>query len=358
MNKLRQLCEERLAEVFSNEERCWVEQRLQQELETIQVFSQQNAFEDAKKAVQLLRDQEATFRLIGAGCSSLVSYLTNLSEINPMEFGLPYERFLKANKLGAIQFRFVAHLRTDKSGDQLSQFQDELSTGTVSVQQQTSVEAMPCFVADEVRRDNPSFELTSIPPDDKATFEALQLGHIQGIRQFEEVEAQRLLSEMKPQSLKDIAVFTAIQIGEVSETGMLEEFIRRGFNEMCKNPEHRLVEETLQETRGLILFQEQIMLIMNRVANIPLADAYSFIKAACKRKWEQVATIKKLFVMEAVGNGVNELVADALFERIRSAATWAVCKAHHLAVATMIYQTAFLKTHFPREFSRTLQIIH
>ncbi len=105
------------------------------------------------------------------------------------------------------------------------------------------------------------------------------------------------------QCLTDIAAITAIQSGEVHESGMLDEFIRRGFNGNHKKPEHWLVEETLQETRGMILFQEQIMFILNRVAD---TDAYSFIKAACKRQWEQVATIREWFVIEAVGNSDSQ----------------------------------------------------
>ena len=354
MGQLRQFCEERLAEVFSSEERHWVDQRLRQELETIQTYGQASSFKDAKRAVQLLRDQGGTCRLIGAGSSSLVSYLMQLSEIDPMKHGLPYERFLETNLSRTIKFQFVAHLPTDKSGDGFSPIQDGLSSGAVSIQQMTSVEAMPCSVAEEIRRIAPDFELTSIPLDDEATFETIRSGNVEGIKSFEGVEAQRLLSDMKPQCLTDIAAITAIQIGEVHESGMLDEFIRRRINDNHKRPEHWLVEETLQETRGMILFQEQIMFILNRVADISLADAYSFIKAACKRQWEQVATIREWFVVEAVGNGVNEPDARTLFEGIWNAATRAVCKAHHLSEAATIYQTAFLKTHFPKEFSRTL----
>lgn len=357
MDRLREYCEERLPVVYQPEEYAWADRRLHQELKAIQTYGQGQAFEDARSSVQLVRDQGGQCRMIGAGCSSLVSYLLGLSEIDPMAQGLLFERFLEANSLRTVQFQFVAYRTTGRTETEHQPIHDGHSNGTVRIRQATHFEAMPGLVAEVIRRNDPGFDLTSIPLHDEIAFETLRLGYLTGIRQLESPDARRLLSDIKPRCLTDIAAIKAILIAEDDEPGTLDEFIQRGITRNRKMSEEWQVQTTLDETRGLILFQEQIMLIMNRVTDIPLADAYAFIKAVCKRQWEQVATFREWFVIAAVGNGMNEPQALTLFESIRNCATRAVCKAHHLSEALTTYEAAFLKAHFPREFDRALHII-
>lgn len=360
MDPLKQLCEEQLAVRYRVEDRPRVNQRLSQELQTIQTNGQADAFEEARSKVQVLSEQGYCCRMIGAGCSSLVSYLMNLSEVDPIEHGLPYERFLTTNSTGMIQFMFVADWQTDMSGKVFSPIQDGLFSDAVRIHPSTALEAMPGLVVRAIRVTKPDFHLSAIPWNDEATFETLRSGNVDGVSQFERVESQRTLLDLKPRSLLDIAITTAlkaIQFRDAHENGTLSEYVRRGVPNAHQTPENWLVTETLQDTRGMMLFQEQIMLILNRVADIPLADAYDFIKAVCKRQMEPVAAIRVLFVIRATENGVNEADAQSLFEKIRDAATRAVCKSHHLSEAITTYHAAFLKTHFPTEFSKVLQII-
>lgn len=357
MDRLRQYCEERLPVVYQPQDHAWADRHLHQELKTIQKYGQGQAFEDAQRAVHQVRDQGGSCRLIGAGCSSLVSYLLGLSEIDPMAHGLLFERFLEANSLRTVQFQFVAYWKLGEVEAERQPILDGLSNRAVRIRQATLFEAMPGFVAEEIRRTDHSFDLTALPLHDVMTYATLCYGNIEGLRQFDSLDERRLLSDIKPMCLAEIAAIKAILIAENDEPGMLDEFIQRGGTQNRQVSEEWLVQTTLDETRGMMLFQEQILLIMNRVADIPLADAYTFIKAVCKRQWEQVATFREWFVVAAVGNGMNEEQALTLFESIRHCATRAVCKAHHLSEALVSYQTAFLKTHFPREFDQALHII-
>ncbi len=357
MDRLRQYCEERLPVVYQPEEQVWACRRLHQELKAIQKYGQGQAFEDAQRSVQLVRDQGGFCRLTGAGCSSLVSYLLGLSEIDPIAHGLLFERFLEANSLRTVQFQLVAYWKTGHIEAEHQPIHDGLSSRAVRIQQATPFEAVPGLVAEEIRRNDRNFDLTSIPPHDEIAYAILRSGYIEGLRQFDTLDARQLLSDIKPRCLTEIATIKAILIAENDEPGMLDEFIQRGVTQNRQVSEELQVQTTLDETRGMMLFQEQIMLIMSRVADIPLADAYTFIKAVCKRQWEQVATFREWFVAAAVGNGMNEPQALTLFESIRNSATRAVCKAHHLSEALAGYQTAFLKAHFPRELDRALQII-
>lgn len=357
MDQMKEFCQERLAEMFRDKDRPLVAERLRQELETIQVSDQVGGFEKARKAVQRLSGQGVSCRLTGAGCSSLISYLMNFSQIDPTEHGLPYERFLNANPAGTIQFKFLANSQINRSEEDFAAILDEAACDLITFRIETTLARIPSRVAEEIRQTDPHFKLSSIPLNDEAAFELLRSGDIEGINQFEGSEIRGVLPDLKPRCLTDIAAITAVQLGEVHETGILNEYIRRGFKRDHEEQENCLVSEILQETRGMILFQEQIMLIMNRVADIPLAEAYTFIKAVCKRHWEQVAIFREWFVAQILGNGAGEPEALRLFEKTRDAATRAVCKSHHLAEALTTYQAAYLKAHFPREFSQTLQNI-
>ena len=354
---MKQFCHERMDVLFRDKDRSLVAERLRQELEMIQVSGQVGTFENASDTVQLLREQGVSCRLTGAGCSSVVSYLMNFTQLDPTEHGLPYERFLNSNSARSIQFKFLAHSQIKRSEEDFTAILDEASYDLVTFRKETSLSTIPSLLAEEIRRSSAGFNLSSIPLNDEATFELFRSGDVEGISQFETVGIQKAISDLKPRCLTDIAAITAVQLGEAHEMGIFNEYIRRGLTQDHQEPEDRLISEILQETRGMILFQEQIMMIMNRVADIPLAEAYTFIKAVCKRRWEQVAMGRDWFVAQLLGNGAGEPEALRLFETMRDAATRAVCKSHHLAEALTTYQAAFLKAHFPREFSRILQNI-
>ena len=356
MDRLRQYCEERLPIMYQPEEQSWAGLRLHQELKAIHAYGQGLAFEEAQRLAQRVRDQGGFCRLIGAGCSSLVSYLLSLSDIDPIAHGLLFERFLEANSLRTVQFQLVSCLKDGAVADH-QPITEGLSNCAVRIQQATPSEALPGRIAEQIRLNDHSFNLTSIPQHDEMAYATVRAGHIEGFVQFQSLDARRLLSDIKPRCLTEIAAIKAILIAEDDEPGTLDEFIRRGATQHHSESEEWQVQVTLNETRGMILFQEQIMLILNRLADIPLSEGYSFIKAVCKRQWERVATFREWFVVAAVGNGMNEQEALTLFENIRNSSTRAVCKAHHLSEATLAYQTAFLKSHFPREFERSLQII-
>jgi DNA polymerase-3 subunit alpha len=281
-----------------------------------------------------------------------------ISEIDPIAHRLPFERFLETNPARTIQFRIVAYFQIDRMGDVLKPIQDISCSDAISIQQANSVDFMPFLVVENICRNKSDFNLTSIPRNDAETFETLRSGNVDEISQFDGIDARRLLSVIKPKNLTDIAVITAILIGQDNGLRMLDTINQKGVEPNRKMTDQWLVREALEETRGFLLFQEQIMLVLNRVADIPLADAYSFIKTVCKRQWEQVAITREWFVVEATGNGMNETDALTLFDGIRDAAARTVCKAHHLSEAMTIYQMTFLKTHFPEEFAQTLQVIH
>lgn len=351
MDQLRQHCEKRLSLLFNFKDRLWVRHRLKIEFEVIEAHGQQESFEQALWTVELLKLQGCTFQLVGAGSSSLVSYLVGFSDVNPWEYGLHYERFLEANSSRKIHFQFLVHPHIGREIDDCLSVKNNSAFDTVRIQPATLSESLPSLVTQAIQSTIPSFELTSIPLNDIATFRALMS------KSVHEIEGSEILSEMKPRCLTDIAACTALQIQGCHDRRMMNEFIRRKSKPAQRRSESWLVERILLETRGMILFQEQIMLVMNQIADIPLTDAYQFIKAVCKQKWEHVTTIRECFMVGSKGNGIEESVGHTLFQEIMNTAATSACKAHHLSLALTLYRTAFLKTHFPSQFSMILQTV-
>lgn len=351
MDQLRQHCEKRLSLLFSFEDRLWVRHRLKMEFEVIEAKGQMESFEQAQWAAELLKLQGSTFQLVGAGCSSLVSYVMGISDVNPWEHSLLYERFLEASSSGKIHFQFVVHPPIGRAIDDCLSLKSNSAFDTVRIQPATLLESLPSLVTQAIQGTIPGFELTSIPLNDVATFKALMTNSVH------EIEGSEILSEMKPRCLTDIAAFTAIRTQDFHDKRTLKEFIRRKSKPTQRSSENWLAERILLETRGMILFQEQIMLMLNQIADIPLTDAYQFIKAVCKQEWEHVATIREWFMVGSKGNGIEESVAHTLFQEIMNTAATSACKAHHLSQALTLYRTAFLKTHFPSQFSMILQTV-
>jgi len=286
-----------------------------------------------------------------------VAYLTDLSEVDPIEHGLPYERFLETGQGRTVHFMFVATTPTIIEREVAAEGPTLLKSEAVTVHPATTLEAVPCLVARRVRRQHSGIWLNPIAWGDPAAFALLQSGDIEGIYQLNGTKLKELLPALKPRSLIDIAAITAVYLGELSHPGLIARYINRASDGTARRP-NWIVEETLQETRGLILFQEQVMLLLNRLAGIPLADGYAFVKAVSKRNWEQIGTFAEWFMAEADKAALEEWDSGELFETIREAAAWAVCKSHHLAQAVTTYQAAYLKAHHPDEFHRALKLVH
>jgi len=309
------------------------------------------AFEEAITTAQLIRDRGDSCWLIGAGSCSLVAYLTDLSKIDPIQHSLPFERFLNASQGRTVHFIFVATTPTITEREAAL-----LKSKAVTVHPATTLEALPCLVARRVRRQHSGIWLNPIAWGDPAAFALLQSGDIEGINQLDGTELKELLPALKPRSLIDIAAITAMYQGGVHQPGLIARYISRASGEAARRP-NGIVEETLRETRGLILFQEQVMLLLNRLADIPLAEGYAFVRAVSKRNWKQIGTFAERFMAEADKATLEEWDSRELFETIREAAAWAVCKSHHLAQAVTTYQAAYLKAHHPDEFHRELKLV-
>jgi DNA polymerase-3 subunit alpha len=194
----------------------------------------------------------------------------------------------------------------------------------------------------------------AFPLDDAATFATLCRGETKGIFQLESGGIRDLLQRMKPDHFLDIVAVNALYRPGPLEGGMVDEYVNVKHGR--KQPEflHPVMEEVLAETHGVMVYQEQVMRILERLGGIELSSAYTCIKAISKKKLETIAAFREQFVAGAQAKGLSRTQAAEVFALIEKFAGYGFNKSHSTAYALLAWQTAYLKTHFPVEFMAAL----
>lgn len=194
--------------------------------------------------------------------------------------------------------------------------------------------------------------LRNIPLDDAETFEYLGKGHTAGVFQLEGNGMTRWLLEMKPQNLSNIIAMVALfRPGPMK---LIPDYIRRMHGEEKVTYHHPLLEKTFNETYGIPIYQEQIMLAVMDLAGYKAADADDLRKAISKKKKEEIAKHRKKFIDGAVANGVAEETAVTIFNEWEDFARYGFNKSHAADYGMISVETAYLKCHFGVEFMTAL----
>ena len=192
------------------------------------------------------------------------------------------------------------------------------------------------------------------PLDDAETFALLCRGETKGIFQLESGGIRDLLQRMKPDHFCDIIATAALYRPGPLEGGMVDDYIEVKHGRQDPVYPHPVMEDVLAETHGVMVYQEQVMRILNRLGGIQLADAYTCIKAISKKKLPLIAKYKSEFIEGAQAQGMRENQAETLFAMIEKFAGYGFNKSHSTAYALIAYMTAYLKAHYPVEFMAAL----
>ena len=193
-------------------------------------------------------------------------------------------------------------------------------------------------------------DLDNLPLDDPETFELFCDGRTNGIFQFESGGMKDLLRRAQPTKFEDLAAFNALYRPGALSVGMVEEYIqrKRGKKEIKYSlPE---TESILEETYGVIAYQEQVMQIAVEVAGFTLGEADLLRKAMGKKQPEMMAKQKEKFLQGAADRGVAKSKAKSLWDHIEPFAGYGFNKSHSVAYAMLAYKTAYLKAHYPVAF--------
>ncbi len=199
-----------------------------------------------------------------------------------------------------------------------------------------------------------SIILENMPLDDTAAFRVFQAGNTDGVFQFESTGMKDLLRRFKPETFRDLIAMNALYRPGPLQSGMTEDFIR------CKHDPGRInydppeLEPILKETKGLIVYQEQVMRIATDIAGFTMAEADLLRKAMGKKKTAVMKAQKKRFVDGARKRGISAPQASKIFEQIKYFAGYGFNKSHSAAYAYLAFQTAYLKAHYPVFFMAAL----
>ncbi len=192
------------------------------------------------------------------------------------------------------------------------------------------------------------------PLDDAETFALLQRGETKGVFQLESGGIRDLLQKMKPDHFHDIIATNALYRPGPLEGGMVEDYVAVKHGRKQAEYKHPVLKDVLGETHGVMVYQEQVMRILNRLGGIELAKAYTCIKAISKKKEALIEANHERFVEGSTANGLSPKDAEEIWGLIVKFAGYGFNKSHSTAYALIAYQTAYLKTHYPVEFMAAL----
>lgn len=200
-----------------------------------------------------------------------------------------------------------------------------------------------------------ALEITGIPLNDKTTFELLKRAETTAVFQLESRGMKELIKKLKPDSLEDMIALVALFRPGPLQSGMVDDFIQRKHGESpisYPHPDyqHAALEPVLAPTYGIILYQEQVMQIAQVMAGFTLGGADMLRRAMGKKKPEEMAKMRQLFLEGSEKNGIDATKAGQIFDLVEKFAGYGFNKSHSAAYGLVSYQTAWLKTHHPASF--------
>lgn len=204
-----------------------------------------------------------------------------------------------------------------------------------------------------VRAFNPGmrdFDIMSLALDDPATYQILCEANTTAVFQLESRGMKELLKKLRPNTFEDIIAVLALFRPGPLESGMVDDFVNRKHGRASVDYFHPDLENTLKSTYGVIVYQEQVMLISQIIGGYSLGGADLLRRAMGKKKPEEMAAHRELFEQGATQKGYDAKVAVKLFDLMELFAGYGFNKSHSAAYALIAYQTAWLKAHHPAEF--------
>ena len=196
----------------------------------------------------------------------------------------------------------------------------------------------------------PPLDINKIDLEDTDTYRLLQAGITTAVFQLESRISRDVIKRFKPDCFNDIITLVAMIRPGVLQSGMLDEIINRKQGTAKITYLHPALEMILGTTYGVLIYQEQVMQTAQELAGYSLGDADLLRRAMGKKKPEEMAMQRVVFIKGAAEKGISVSLASQIFEYMEKFASYGFNKSHSAAYALLSYQTAWLKTHYPAEF--------
>jgi len=196
-----------------------------------------------------------------------------------------------------------------------------------------------------------SIDIERLDLTDSKVYELFARGDTKGIFQFESGGMRDVIMRMRPNRVEDLIAANALY--RPGPMVNIDAYIGRKHGEAWKTP-HPIMSEVLEETYGIIVYQEQVARLAIRLGNIERKRAFRLAKAISKKKTDMIEAEREPFLSGAIMNGLKRNVADEIFNQILPFGEYAFNKAHSTGYALIAYQTAYMKAYYPLEFMAAL----
>ena len=327
---------DRIAKLIPFELEMTLDKALEREPELRQLYESDG---DVRELIDLARSLEGLTRNAGVHAGGVVIAPSELTDFAPLFVeeggGSVVTQFDKddVEAAGLVKFDFLG-LRT------LTVI--ELALRIVNEQRAARGEA--------------ALEMARLPLDDAATYALLKSCRTTGVFQLESRGMKDLIRRLQPDRFEDIVALVALFRPGPLQSGMVEDFITRKHDRSGQAIDwlHPALEPVLRPTYGVVLYQEQVMQIAQVLAGYTLGGADLLRRAMGKKKPEEMAEQRSIFVGGAVARGVSESLATRIFDLMEKFAGYGFNKSHSAAYAVLTYQTAWLKAHYSAAYMAAL----
>ncbi len=284
--------------------------------------------EEVKEIIDMAKKIEGCARHISVHAAGVVISPTALTDFVPLQFEPKGEKIITQYDMHSVE----------EAG--LLKF-DFLGIKNLTILE-NSVKLVKIFYGIDIDIDN-------VPLDDKKTFELLDRGDTMGLFQLNGAGMTRWLKELKPRSIWDIMAMIALF--RPGPMAFIPDYIKRKENPRLVKYIDPKLKEILEPTYGIIIYQDDILLIATKIAGYSWGEADKFRKAVGKKIPKEMAAQKEKFINGCVNTGGMELAkAQELWEMIETFAAYGFNKAHTASYGKVAYQTAYMKANYPVEF--------
>ncbi|MCX7750184.1 MAG: DNA polymerase III subunit alpha, partial [Candidatus Bipolaricaulota bacterium] len=204
------------------------------------------------------------------------------------------------------------------------------------------------------KRTGLQIDLERIPLDDPATYALIASGQTTGVFQVESPGMRALIRRLEPTEFRDLIALLGLFRPGPLDSGMADDYIERKHGRQPVTYPHPSTVDILSETYGLPIYQDQILLLAQRLAGFTLGEADLLRRAMGKKKPEEMAEMESRFVEGCIRNGIPAEEARRIFSDIEKFSRYGFVKAHSTAYAFITYWTAYFKAHYPTEFMAAL----
>lgn len=298
----------------------------------------------------------------GSSTGSIIAYALRITEIDPLRFGLIFERFFHPGQqsMPGFDIEVCPDRREEIIGYVHEKYSGTMNKKTAMRGRDGSVLLRVDFLANKTlsvidrcrklikKNRGIDIDFVKIGYEDQEIYKMLANGDCNGVFQLDNKEMKNLMKRLKPSNIEEIIAVVSLYRPRTIQ--WIDMYINNKRHKEKLHYRYLKLEPILKETYGVIIYQEQVMAIAQVLAGYTMTQADDFRESLIKKKEEQLFEQKKRFVDGCISNGISEEVALALWDELTEYGTNAFNKAHAAAYSVLTYQTAYLKHYYPLEY--------